>query len=94
VKAIALTISGDTISIDLDDGRSISVPLSWYPRLYHANRKEQNNWILVGEGHGIHWPDLDEDVSIQGILEGNQSSESLRSLKKWLRLREENVASE
>ena len=94
VKAIALTITGDTISIDLDDGRSISAPLSWYPRLYHANIKERNNWILIGEGHGIHWPDLDEDVSIQGILEGNQSSESQRSLEKWLRLRKENAASE
>ncbi|MCI0667031.1 MAG: DUF2442 domain-containing protein [Methylococcaceae bacterium] len=72
------------MSVDLSDGRTISVPLAWYPRLTHASRSEQNNWRLIGKGYGIHWEDLDEDISVEGLLAGKPSGESQTSLQKWL----------
>ena len=77
-------VSEDTLSIELSDGRTISVPLDWYPRLTHATEKERTNWRLIGRGHGIHWKDLDEDISVEGILAGNPSGENQASFKKWL----------
>ncbi len=77
-------ITEDTLSVDLSDGRTISVPLAWYPRLIYASQSEQNNWRLIGKGYGIHWEDLDEDISVEGLLAGRSSSESQTSLKKWL----------
>jgi len=74
----------DTLRIDLPDGRTISVPLAWYPRLVHATREERDNWKLVGEGQGIRWPDLDEDLSVEGLIAGRPSGESQRSFKRWL----------
>ncbi len=79
-----VSFDDDSLIVDLDDGRTVSVPLAWFPRLQHASRKELNNWRLVGRGEGIHWPDLDEDISVEGILFGNPSGESQRSFKKWL----------
>lgn len=73
--------------IDLVDGRSISVPLEWYPRLLHAPPQERNNWCLIGRGEGIHWPDLDEDISVENVWAGRPSGESQRSLKRWLEAR-------
>ncbi len=72
------------MSVDLSDGRSISVPIAWFPRLLHASGQERNNWRLIGKGRGIHWEDLDEDISIEGLLTGRPSGESQESFKKWL----------
>jgi hypothetical protein len=82
--AVTVCVSDDTISVDLADGRSISVPLAWYPRLSHATPEEHNNWRLIGRGHGIHWIDLDEDISVENLLKGQPSSESQSSFKRWL----------
>lgn len=79
-----ITITGDTLSVDLSDGRTVSVPLAWFPRLLHASPKERNNWRLIGKGQGIHWKDLDEDISIENLLTGKSSGESQASFKKWL----------
>jgi hypothetical protein len=86
-NAVNVTVSDDTLSVDLDDGRTISVPLAWYPRLVHGTEQERNNWKLIGRGRGIHWTDLDEDISIIGLLEGKPSGESQASLAAWLRRR-------
>ena len=69
---------------ELSDGRTISVPLAWYPRLVHATQEERNNWELIGQGQGVHWPDLDEDLSVEGLIAGRPSGESQRSFKRWL----------
>ena len=79
-----LTVTEDTLSVDLSDGRTISVPLAWYPRLTYASQSEQNNWRLIGKGYGIHWEDIDEDISIEGLLAGKPSGEGQTSFKKWL----------
>ena len=71
-KVIAqhLKVTDDTLSVELSDGRTIAVPLAWYPRLAHATSKERNSWRLVAGGHGIHWPDIDEDISVANLLAG------------------------
>lgn len=79
-----LTATEDTLSVDLSDGRTISVPIAWFPRLLHASQEERRNWRLIGKGHGIHWPDIDEDISVQNLLAGRPSGESQTSFKKWL----------
>jgi hypothetical protein len=71
----------------LNDGRTISVPLAWYPRLLHGTREERNNWRFTGDKEGIHWPELDEDVSVSGLLAGKPSGESQSSFKRWLEKR-------
>jgi hypothetical protein len=80
-------IINDSLTVDLSDGRSISVPLVWYPRLLHGTPDERNNWRLIGNADGIHWPDLDEDISVENLLRGNPSGESEDSFKKWLKER-------
>lgn len=82
--AESLMVTDDTLSVDLSDGRTIAVPLGWFPRLLHATSEERNHWRLIGKGHGIHWEDLDEDISVEGLLAGRPSGESRASLKKWL----------
>ena len=84
VRVQNVAVSEDALTSELDDGRSIAVPLAWYPRLLHATPTERNNWRLIGRGEGIHWPDLDEDISVQNLLSGKPSGESQRSLKRWL----------
>ena len=84
IRAQSLVITDDTLSVDLNDGRSISVPLSWYPRLNHATLSERSNWRWIGDREGIHWPDLDEDISIENLVFGKPSAESQESLKQWL----------
>lgn len=71
VKNVSFT--EDCLSVDLIDGRTIIVPLAWYPRLLHANPKERDNWKIAGGGYGIHWPDIDEDLSTEGLLRGAPS---------------------
>ena len=80
-------VSDDVLSVELSDGRAISVPLTWYPRLTNATPCERENWRLIGDGRGIHWPDLDEDVSVENLLAGKPSGESQVSLKRWLNQR-------
>ena len=84
-----VTVTDDTLTAELSDGRTISVPLSWYPRLIHARPEERNNWRLIGAGEGVHWPDLDEDISVEMLLGGWPSGESQRSLKQWLAAKRE-----
>ena len=69
------------------DGRTISVPLAWYPRLLYGTPEERQNWRLIGRGVGIHWPDLDEDLSVEGLILGRPSNESPQSLQRWLQQR-------
>jgi hypothetical protein len=88
VKAQRVTTTEDSLTVDLSDGRTVSVPLMWYPRLLHGSARERNNWRLIAGGEGIHWPDLDEDVSVEGIILGRASGESQASLKRWLESRE------
>ena len=79
-----VAVSADTLCVDLSDGRTISVPLAWYPRLLRATPAERKRWRLVGRGSGIHWEDLDEDISVEGLLAGKQSGESQASFSKWI----------
>jgi hypothetical protein len=80
-------VSDAALTVDLLDGRAVSVPLLWFPRLVHGSPAERNHWRLIGRGEGIHWPDLDEDISVANLLAGKPSGESQRSLKRWLELR-------
>ena len=80
-------VTGNTLSVELRDGRAIFVPLTWFPRLVHATSQERANWRLIGEGQGIHWEDLDEDISIESLLAGRPSGESQASFKRWLEQR-------
>ena len=86
-EAVDVRVTEETLSVDLSDGRTISVPLGWYPRLEHASAAERASWRLIGRGQGIHWPDIDEDISIKGLLAGNPSGESQKSFKRWLQNR-------
>jgi hypothetical protein len=70
--------------VDLADGRTITAPVAWFPRLANGSPAERANWRLIGRGDGIHWPDLDEDVSVEGLLAGRRSGESQESLRRWL----------
>jgi len=83
-KAQAVSITEDALVVELVDGRTVSVPLAWYPRLFYGTPEERQNWMLLGEGEGIHWPDLDEDIAVSHLLAGIPSGESQSSLKKWL----------
>lgn len=74
----------ESLSVDLSDGRTLSVPIAWYPRLSHGTPEERNHWRFIGNGRGIRWPDLDEDISVENLLAGQPSGESQASLKRWL----------
>ena len=83
VQIQSISISEDTLTADLSDGRTISVPLNWYPRLLNGTPKERAHWQLIGKGEGIHWPDLDEDISVENLIYGQPSGESQKSFQKW-----------
>ncbi|MBV9008137.1 MAG: DUF2442 domain-containing protein [Verrucomicrobia bacterium] len=87
LKATDVRVSDDTLSVELADGRSVSVPLAWYPRLLHGTLSERSNYRLIGGGEGIHWPALDEDISVEGLLAGRASGERGESLRRWLESR-------
>ena len=89
--AVDVSLTEDTLTVDLSDGRTISVPLGWYPRLEYATPAERTNWRLIGKGQGIHWEDVDEDISIDGIIAGRPSGESQESFKKWLQKRQTRI---
>jgi hypothetical protein len=83
-NGVAVHITDEALTVELSDGRTISVPIAWYPRLQNASEEEIANWQFVGKGEGIHWDDLDEDISVEGLLAGRHSGESQKSLKRWL----------
>jgi len=83
-RAEQVRVTRDSLVVDLQDGRTITVPLSWYPRLHHGLARERANWRLIAGGEGIHWPDLDEDISVEGLLAGSPSGESQASFQAWL----------
>jgi hypothetical protein len=86
-KIIAVSIDDDTLTVDLEDGRTISVPIGWYPRLAHGTPAERENFQVSGAGFGIYWPDLDEDIGVEGMLLGKKSTESMTSFERWLKNR-------
>lgn len=86
-RVVAVEIDDATLTVDLEDGRTIAVPIGWYPRLAYGTPQEQANWQISGAGYGIHWPDLDEDIGIEGLLLGRRSRESSASFERWLRNR-------
>lgn len=88
VYAESVQFSEDSMTVDLDDGRSLSIPLAWYPRLLHGSQQERQKLELIGDGEGIHWPDLNEDISVAGLLAGRRSAESDESLSRWLEKRQ------
>lgn len=83
-SALQVMITNEKLVIELVDGRSIVVPLAWYPRLLHGSFEERQNWKLLGQGYAIEWPDLDEHIGIEGLLAGRRSGESTKSLERWL----------
>ena len=88
-RARHVEVDAETITVELIDGRIISVPLVWYPRLWYGTPEERARFEIIGDGTIIHWPDLDEDLSVSGILAGRHSGETAKSLKKWLAARGE-----
>jgi len=76
-------VTSDALVVDLQDGRVVSVPVAWYPRLAEGTPRERRHWELIGPGIGIHWPDLDEDISVEALLFGQGSNESPASLRRW-----------
>jgi Protein of unknown function (DUF2442) len=86
-KAVAVAVTDDTISVDLEDGRTIAVPIGWYPRVAHGTTSERAHVVIAGAGYGLHWPDLDEDISIEALVLGKMSSESSTSFARWLAAR-------
>lgn len=88
VSAKNVQVTDDALIVDLHDGRTVSVPLAWFPRLLHGSSAERNKWRLIGDGEGIHWSDLDEDISVESLILGKPSGESQKSFKRWLEARE------
>ena len=84
VRAVDVKVTADELQVDLEDGRTLAVPVAWYPRLLHGTPAERGRWRLIGRGLGIHWPALDEDISVEGLLAGRGSAETQESLARWL----------
>jgi hypothetical protein len=82
--AVDVRVSDEALTVKLSDGRMIAAPLGWFPRLEYATAGERAKWRLIGKGQGIHWDDLDEDISVEGLLAGKASGESQASFKRWL----------
>ena len=83
-RAVDVKVTDDELTVQLEDGRTLAVPLVWYPRLLHGTKRERARWRFIGRGVGIHWASLDEDISVDGLLAGRGSGESQESLKRWL----------
>lgn len=88
-RIVRVTVTDDTISVDIEDGRTVSVPIGWYPRLAHGTPEERAAFQISGAGYGIHWPDLDEDIGVEGLLLGKKSTESPSSFERWLQKRKQ-----
>jgi len=84
VRVTFIAADETSLTVTLSDGRRLTLPLEWFPRLKHGSPAERNHWRLIGRGEGVHWPDLDEDLSVDGFLAGRKSGESAASLKAWL----------
>ena len=82
-SAVDVKVTDDELIVQLEDGRTLAAPLVWYPRLLHGSKRERARWRFIGRGVGIHWPALDEDISVEGLLAGRRSGESQKSLKRW-----------
>ncbi len=92
-RIVKASVTDDTLSVDLEDGRTIAIPIGWYPRLAHGTPAERANLQISGAGYGIHWPDLDEDIGVEGLLLGKKSAESPASFERWLQRRKQSQAS-
>lgn len=86
-RVVSVTVTDDTLSVDLEDGRTIAVPIGWYPRLAHGFPAERSHVQISGAGYGLHWPELDEDIGVEGLLLGTPSTESVASFERWLQRR-------
>jgi hypothetical protein len=86
-RVINAIVTDDTLSVDMEDGRSLSIPIGWFPRLAHGTPSERANIQISGAGYGLHWPDLDEDIGVEGLLVGKRSTESPESFERWLKAR-------
>jgi len=86
-RAQSILVTRDALVVEFVDGRTLTVPLAWYPRLLHGTPAERAHWRLIGNGMGVHWPDLDEDISVEGLLAGRRSGETVASIKRWLEAR-------
>lgn len=91
-RATAVQVTEEALVVQLSDARTLRVPLRHYPRLWHGTPEERSHWRLIGQGEGIHWPELDEDISVEGLLAGRASGESRRSLEGWLAARHRRAA--
>lgn len=90
-RVLSIEVTDDTLSVDLEDGRSVSVPIGWYPRLANGSPAERANLQISGAGYGVHWPDLDEDIGVEGLLLGRHSAENAPSFERWLQSRREKL---
>jgi len=86
-RVVSVTVTDDTLSVDLEDGRTLAVPIGWYPRLAYGTPAERANVQISGAGYGLHWPELDEDIGVEGLLLGKKSTESAASFERWLQRR-------
>lgn len=86
-RIVQVIVTDDTLSVELEDGRTISVPIGWYPRLAQGTPAERAHFQISGAGYGIFWPDLDEDIGVEGLLLGRKSTEHPASFERWLRQR-------
>jgi hypothetical protein len=91
-RAVRVEITDEILSISLDDGRVVSVPISWYPRLSNALPEHRTVWEFIGRGHGIHWPELDEDISVENVLLGQPSGEGAQSFARWKQWYQQKIA--
>jgi hypothetical protein len=87
-RAQEVRVGADSLVVELVDGRTLTVPLAWFPRLWYGSEEERARFEILGDGRYVHWPDLDEDLTIAGMLAGRRSGESADSLKRWLASRE------
>jgi hypothetical protein len=92
VFAQGVEVTDDALTVQLSDGRTISAPLVWYPRLANGTPAERSKWEFIGRGTGIHWPYLDEDIRVEGLLLGRPSREGQKSLQRWLDQRAQRIA--
>ena len=90
-RIVGIAIDDDTLSVDLEDGRTVSVPIGWYPRLAYGTPPERGSFQISGAGYGIHWPELDEDIGVEGLVLGRKSAESPASFERWLQRRRQNL---
>ncbi len=93
-RARNVQVTEEELIVELEDGRTIIVPLAWFPRLLHGTPEERANWRLIGNGEGIHWPDLDEDIAVAHLLLGIPSQETQASLQKWLQSRKQKLTTD